>query len=263
MPRKTTPFFKIPYGWDSGEDPGVVDLDTFRQILEFVMLRGFAVDTVATTGLTLVLQPGVVRAVSLAFVKVTPPPVTLTANAVNYIERDTYGTIYKNTAGWTVGGTRLPVCKLTTDAAGIVPGTFEDWRPVAEAGILVPGPKPRTAVSVTTALLAAGANEVGFLTFTPSFALLRITCTSPARVRLYRTTAQRDADVSRIVTIDPIGNHGLEAEVLTVPLNLVIDMAPAAIGGGVSSSPTVYYTITNTDLVAQTITVTFDILPLE
>src|SRR6188472_1208505 len=97
--------------------------------------------------------------------------------------------------------------------------------PVGNASALA-----RTTTSYTTGSLADGATETGLISIAPSYELLRIQTSAPARVRLYASTAQRDADAARLSTVDPTGDHGLLFEFVTTAGDLDWAIAPMVYG---------------------------------
>lgn len=89
----------------------------------------------------------------------------------------------------------------------------------------------RVTSTFTTPSLASGASWSGLIPLSVGYRLYRIATSVPARVRLYATAAQRDADASRPVGTDPTGDHGLLFEfvtttgLLSATLNPLVDGA--------------------------------------
>jgi uncharacterized protein DUF4082 len=73
----------------------------------------------------------------------------------------------------------------------------------------------RQTATITTASLANNAQETGTVTLAKGYRLLRLTTDKAARVRLYSTTAKRDADLARAVGTDPTGDHGVMFDFVT------------------------------------------------
>ena len=98
-----------------------------------------------------------------------------------------------------------------------------------------------------------------------SYKLLKITTSSPCRVRLYVTAAKRDDDVSRNIGVDPSGNHGLMFEAVTFSGSLEFFLSPIVDGWDGELVPTgsIAYTVTNTDLISQALTITFTYVTTE
>jgi hypothetical protein len=130
------------------------------------------------------------------------------------------------------------------------------------APVTLPG---EATTSFTTISLVAGANATGVVSLSHNFLLANIQVSSAARVRLYATAGARTADISRppSVQITPgLANQLISAHNLTgltgVPLNF--PCSPSI--PGFTTDGNVYWTITNTALTTQTITVTLTWLQL-
>jgi hypothetical protein len=117
----------------------------------------------------------------------------------------------------------------------------------------------RATATYTTASLSAGALEKGVITMGRGFTLYKITTSSPARVRLYTTVANRDADETRALGIANADNAGLILEYLTTSSILSADLGPNVSGSNMESTPVedIAITVTNTDSISQAITVSF------
>lgn len=74
-----------------------------------------------------------------------------------------------------------------------------------------PGTQTRQTVVFTTNSLAASARQMGMIEMASGYLLLGIETSGPARVRLYASSAQRNADASRGRGTDPLASqdHGL------------------------------------------------------
>ena len=117
----------------------------------------------------------------------------------------------------------------------------------------------RSTTAKTTASLAAGAQETGAVLLAAGYRVYRVDTDRPARVRLYTTAAQRDADAGRALGTDPTGDHGLLLEVATTSSLLGLDMSPVVDGfdGKVTPDGQIPITIDNLDSSAGTVTATF------
>ena len=82
-------------------------------------------------------------------------------------------------------------------------------------------------ITHTTASLAAGATESNTAALGKTTLLSRIVTTQPARIRLYATSALRDADLARPIGTLPSGNHGLLFEAVTTYAILDLYVSPA------------------------------------
>lgn len=137
--------------------------------------------------------------------------------------------------------------------------TAWDSLPFSEAG----GASRATATH-TTASLDAAAGEDFTLSMSKSFAVLKVACdVGDARVRLYASSDYRTADTARAVGVDPTGDHGLIAEVVTTDAVTSIWLSPVAQGATVADDSTVYARIDNQDASAQAVELTVTYLPLE
>lgn len=130
-------------------------------------------------------------------------------------------------------------------------------------GLPYQGVGGRGTASHTTASLAAAASEDFSLTLSKSFALFKIQTDVQARVRLYASAAYRTADAARAVGVDPTGDHGLIAEVVTVPGMLSVWLSPVAVGGAADGGATVYAQVSNTGASPTAVATTFTYVPLE
>lgn len=119
----------------------------------------------------------------------------------------------------------------------------------------------RQTTQVTSSSLANLASQQTTIALPSGYRLYRIETDVPARVRLYTTQAKQIADASRIVGIDPTGDHGVMLDFVTfdgaTPV-LSADLSPTVDGfdGSVSPSGSVFITITNLSGATDTVTVT-------
>jgi hypothetical protein len=122
----------------------------------------------------------------------------------------------------------------------------------------------RDTVSLTTASLAAGARHSGVIDMATGYEIIRVTVDLPARVRLYATTAARDADVSRAIGTDPdwTTDHGVyyDRQFPTASGRYATPPVPGFTDGTTVSVPIL---IDNLDTVARAITVTIIFLRTE
>lgn len=121
----------------------------------------------------------------------------------------------------------------------------------------------RDTASHTTASLAAAAAEDFTLALSKSFALFKVETDVQARVRVYASAAYRAADAARAVGVDPTGDHGLIAEVVTTPSMLSVWLSPVAVGGAADGGATVYGRIDNTGAGATAVAATVTYVTLE
>lgn len=120
------------------------------------------------------------------------------------------------------------------------------------------GLQVRANAGKITGSLAAGASETSTVTLAAGYRLLKITCTVPARVRLYTTAAKQTADLSRPIGTDPTGDHGLILEFVAMSGLLGADLSPTVDGFDGQATPTgaIPITVTNTGAGATAVQVT-------
>ncbi len=118
------------------------------------------------------------------------------------------------------------------------------------------GPKiARATVTYTTGSLADQAGESSTVTMAKGYKILRVVTDRASRVRLYTTTAKRDADVSRSRLTDPAGDHGLIGEWVTTAGVLSIDSAPEVVGSNLETVVTTAIAVRVDNLSGSTHTV--------
>jgi hypothetical protein len=150
------------------------------------------------------------------------------------------------------------------------PGSSGPTGPTGPTGSLGPtgptgpsGPFPsRATATKTTASLAVNASESGTVTLAKGYRLYRITTSAPCRVRLYSTTAKRDADISRPIGTDPTGDHGVMLEFVSTEGLLTADLSPVVDGFDGKATPDGAIPISVTNTGAGTVAITVDLLYL-
>lgn len=107
--------------------------------------------------------------------------------------------------------------------------------------------------------VGAGASVTGAVELYASVRLWKIKTSRPARVRMYPTADQRDADLPRGVGIKPpAGNHGRLLEVVTTAAFLELFLSPVVDMSSVANTDAnFYYAIQNLDAVQGPVIVTF------
>lgn len=127
-----------------------------------------------------------------------------------------------------------------------------------------PGPVgyiTRATARATVTGVAPGATKSALVDLTASYAILAVTTSGPARVRLYPSTAKADTDAARPVTDDPAADSGLLLEYVTTD-NLLAPVTPAAVGAQFSQ-PTTAILISNNGSTTSDVTVDLTYLALE
>lgn len=116
----------------------------------------------------------------------------------------------------------------------------------------------RASFAHTTSVLVAGVTESGVVTAFPGWRVIRLATNRPARVRLYPTIAQRDADLNRSIGIKPRVNSGRLLEVVTYAGALTWDMNPTVdLAAEDSNDPTFFSSVTNLDSVTGPVVTTY------
>ena len=114
----------------------------------------------------------------------------------------------------------------------------------------------REDVTFTSGSIFANANVSGTVSISSRYQLLQITTNYPCRVRLYTSTAKRDADLTRLIGTDPEGNHGLLFEFISSTELLSADLSPLV--DGFADTAAIPYSLTNLSGATQTISVTLN-----
>ena len=114
----------------------------------------------------------------------------------------------------------------------------------------------REDVTFTSGSIIANASVSGTVSISPRYQLLQITTNYPCRVRLYTSTAKRDADLTRPMGTDPEGNHGLMFEFISTAELLSADLSPLV--DGFADTAAIPYSLTNLSGATQTISVTLN-----
>ena len=122
----------------------------------------------------------------------------------------------------------------------------------------------RTTVSVTSSVLAPGASQVASIVGYKAYSLFKIYTSGTAWVTLYTSYAARDADASRLQTVDPAPGSGVIAEVITTGPDTIL-ISPGTIGFNDEAVPTtnIPIKIVNKSVVPAAITVTLTLIQLE
>jgi hypothetical protein len=122
----------------------------------------------------------------------------------------------------------------------------------------------RNTASATTSVITNGSIEDVLITGFKSYALLKITTSHAAWVRIYTDLASRAADAERPEGSDPVPGAGVIAEVITTSGQTIL-ISPGAFGFNNDDiiNTSIPVTITNKSGVSAAITVTLTILQLE
>jgi hypothetical protein len=126
----------------------------------------------------------------------------------------------------------------------------------------------QTASTINTGSITDGTVHSGTVTLAKSFLVLKLVVNVNSRIRLYSSTASRDADVSRLLTTppDPATQNGVICDIeLNGVTGLTWFLNPTAVGSDSKSTPDgiVGYNITNQSGITQAVTCDITYLGLE
>lgn len=137
-----------------------------------------------------------------------------------------------------------------------------DTQPGTGGGGSTSPSQQRSTVVHTTPALATGQVARGTVSLATGYRVLRVATNRPARVRLYASIAQRDADELRGAGTDPTGNHGLFMDVVTTAAVLSLVLTPS-VHAFVESGSAVPITVTNLDSATGEVAVTLTFVRTE
>lgn len=178
------------------------------------------------------------------------------ANSSNYVAFQAPDTVVSNVT-WTLpaaDGTNGQV--LSTSGTGVL-----SWSTPASQSVTT----SRTALpSLTTSLLTPDASDALEITGYKGYILYTVQTSDSAWVRLYSSTAARDADAIRAEGMDPVPGSGVIAEVTTAGAATIL-ITPGVIGFSTELPPTtsIPCSIKNKSATTTAITVTLTVLQLE
>ena len=143
-------------------------------------------------------------------------------------------------------------------------GTSAQWVEFGAGGGGGSSLSSRTTVTGTTASIAANITANIQITGFKGYALYKIGVTNNAWVRVYTTQAARLADSTRSSGIDPSGNAGVIAEIITTG-NQTISLSPAVMGYNDEATPntTIAVAVTNLTTGTTSFTVSLTLIQLE
>jgi hypothetical protein len=123
----------------------------------------------------------------------------------------------------------------------------------------------RETVTYTTTTLAPGAQSVGTVALSRSYRLMHIACNRQSRVRIYDRAAKQTADLARGLSDDPVGDHGLVFEFISVTGALSAGLSPLVDGTDWDMNPDrlIPITVDNLEGDPRIVTVTLTFLRTE
>lgn len=130
------------------------------------------------------------------------------------------------------------------DLDGPLPDKFQLFNEAGEP-LMIGGAYNRQEYVYTTPIISGGAPYSDTLELYPSVRVIRVGTNHPARVRVYATDAQRDADLIRSIGVEPVGNHGRLFELITSLDILTYDLTPVVDLSSVDESGFFSIAVTN------------------
>jgi len=123
-------------------------------------------------------------------------------------------------------------------------------------------------VTLVASTYSSDNTESGSVAIAKMFTLLRCTLDGPGRVRLYRTAATRDADLTRLNIPPSAGtDHGIIADFFLDAVYWALDWwaDPPVVGynGDDFQTTTIYYNVTNTSGSTRAVSATLTYVPME
>lgn len=130
------------------------------------------------------------------------------------------------------------------DMLGPLPDKLQLFNEAGEP-LMIGGAYNRQELVYTTPILPGGQMFSDDLELHPSVRVFRVSTNHPARVRIYATAAQRDADLPRSIGTEPTGNHGRLFELITSLDILAYDLTPVVDLSSVDESGLFAIAVTN------------------
>ncbi len=131
---------------------------------------------------------------------------------------------------------------MTTRSTYVWNGSAWDEIGTAVVGVSA-NTAPQTA-AITSSSLANLATQKTTITIAQAYRVLKVQTDRAARVRLYTTTAARDADELRAAGTDPAVNAGVLMDVVTTAGMLTISLSPV-VDGWLAEGTSIPISITN------------------
>jgi hypothetical protein len=135
------------------------------------------------------------------------------------------------------------------------------------AAVMGGGSITRTTTTLDAGTLAGGASATGSILLCKLGGLLKVVASARSRLRLYKTSAGRDADASRAYGTAPVHGCGLLVEIAwelgtSTPLTYPMFGTPGLGNDDTPQTATIYWAVTNNELGSTHITfdLTYEIL---
>ena len=187
-----------------------------------------------------------------AYIKATPDDVTRT-NPKGRLQLSVLSgaSITLSSSGVNIlgGGTNFASASISGSAIAT-----QAWVQANSGGVTT------SSTSFTSTSIASSSVLSTTMPIGKTFIMSRLTTNIPARIRMYASTATRNADVDRAVGTTPTGNHGLILEMITTTGILDYYISPAVIAYVSSSSVPINITNLSASSGSVTINLTRSIL---
>lgn len=148
------------------------------------------------------------------------------------------------------------------DLDGPLPDKLQLFNEAGEP-LMIGGAYNRQELIYTTPILPGGSYVAEDLELFPSVRVIKVLTNHPARVRVYATEAQRDADLLRSIGVEPVGNHGRLFELVTSLTNLSYTLTPVVDLSSDDDTGVFWVTVTNLSDAAFAIATTFNFVRTE
>lgn len=169
-------------------------------------------------------------------------------------------TVATTTAGHVIAdeGTALPQQPVVNFVGTSVVATDDPANNRTTVTITGGFPARATASATSSSLANNSSDSSVTISLATTYRLISITTDRAARVRVYSTTAQRTADLSRAVTVDPAGDAGVVLEFVSTGAH-TYSLSPIPVGASLESTPsaTIPMTVQNLSGSTSTVTVSF------
>lgn len=149
---------------------------------------------------------------------------------------------------------------ISRNAEGTVAATHVNSTPVHHAPTVydVEGYRRLTGTHTSSSLAVNARQSTTFtLKDAAAFRVYKVETDRAARVRLYTTTAKRDADATRPVGTDATGDHGVLLDLVTTSGVLSLELSPSVDAYLPGTAGTVPVTVDNLSAGTSTVLVTF------
>lgn len=156
-----------------------------------------------------------------------------------------------------MGGTAGQVLSKATDT------DLDTWWIDPPAGGGGPGGAVRAVATATATAVPAAGEKRTTIELTPSYSILALSTSVPARVRLYPSDAAAAADLPRPVDAEPEATAEIVMEFVTATGFLSATVAPSVAGASIPPQTMQYLALGNLSTSTADVVVSFTYLALE